>query len=63
MGVRPASPRSAVAPFYVMQLFAAAELRRTAGLPVYNLAVGQPGTPAPAPVRAAARQAINDDRI
>jgi aspartate/methionine/tyrosine aminotransferase len=41
-----------------MQIFAAAELRRAAGLPVYNLAVGQPGTAAPAPVRAAARQAI-----
>ena len=39
--------RAAVAPFYVMQLFEAAELRRATGLPVYNLAVGQPSTPAP----------------
>lgn len=58
-----ASTRSAVAPFYVMQLFEAAELRRTAGLPVFNLAVGQPSTPAPEPVRAAAVRAVAGDKL
>jgi aspartate/methionine/tyrosine aminotransferase len=58
-----ASARSAVAPFYVMQVFEAAELRRAAGLPVFNLAVGQPGTPAPAAVRAAARTAIAEQKL
>ena len=55
--------RSAVAPFYVMQLFEAAELRRAAGLPVYNLAVGQPSTPAPVSVRLAAARAVEQDKL
>ena len=57
------SVRSAVSPFYVMQVFQAAESRRRLGLPVYNLAIGQPGTPAPIPVREAARQALAEHRI
>jgi aspartate/methionine/tyrosine aminotransferase len=52
-----------VAPFYVMQLFQEAESRRALGLPVYNLAIGQPGTPAPAVVREAARQALSEHRL
>jgi aspartate/methionine/tyrosine aminotransferase len=63
MGLRGSSTRSAVAPFYVMQVFQAAEARRALGLPVYNLAIGQPGTPAPVAVREAARQALADHRI
>ena len=61
----PAGPsaRSAVAPFYVMQVFQAAEARRQLGLPVYNLAIGQPGTPAPALVREAAAKALAGHRI
>jgi len=58
-----ASARSAVSPFYVMRVFAAAEQRRAAGLPVYNLAAGQPATSAPAPVRAAAQRALAEDKI
>ncbi|MEO6501743.1 MAG: aminotransferase class I/II-fold pyridoxal phosphate-dependent enzyme [Jatrophihabitantaceae bacterium] len=57
------SARSAVSPFYVMQVFQAAETRRRLGLPVYNLAIGQPGTPAPAVVREAARQAVAEHRL
>lgn len=61
--LRPPALRSEIAPFYVMQIFAAAEQLRAAGRPVYNLAVGQPSTPAPATVRAAARQALAEDKI
>jgi aspartate/methionine/tyrosine aminotransferase len=57
------SARSAVAPFYVMQIFQAAESRRELGLPVYNLAIGQPGTPAPAAALEAARQALTGHRL
>ncbi len=57
------SQRSAVAPFYVMQVFQAAEARRELGLPVYNLAIGQPGPPAPAVAREAARQALSGHRL
>ncbi|MDQ1722504.1 MAG: hypothetical protein QOI26_2238 [Pseudonocardiales bacterium] len=66
VGVRsPTGPseRSAVSPFYVMQVFQAAEARRELGLPVYNLAIGQPGTPAPAVVREAARRALAEHRL
>ncbi|CAN5546498.1 pyridoxal phosphate-dependent aminotransferase [soil metagenome] len=59
----PASRRSAVAPFYVMEIFAAAEARRASGRPVYNLAAGQPSTPAPAAVLEAASRALTADKI
>jgi aspartate/methionine/tyrosine aminotransferase len=58
-----ASRRSGVSPFYVMEIFGAAEARRAAGLPVYNLAAGQPSTPAPVAVRAAAAAALKADKI
>ncbi|MCW2524201.1 MAG: Aspartate transaminase [Frankiales bacterium] len=57
------SARSDVPPFYVMEIFGAAEDRRAAGLPVYNLAAGQPATGAPAGVRAAAVAALSADKI
>jgi len=57
------SLRSEVAPFYVMEIFGAAERRRAAGLPVYNLAAGQPSTQAPATVRAAATAALSTHKI
>lgn len=57
------SLRSAVSPFYVMQVFQEAETRQQLGLPVYNLAIGQPGTPAPAVVRQAAQQALAEHRL
>jgi len=50
--------RADVAPFHVMRVLAAASRRAETGAPVFNLATGQPSTPAPAPVLAAARQAL-----
>jgi aspartate/methionine/tyrosine aminotransferase len=55
--------RGGVPPFHVMRVLAAANARRQAGLFVVDLSAGQPSTPAPAAVRAAARQAIDTDRI
>jgi aspartate/methionine/tyrosine aminotransferase len=46
-----------------MEIFGAAERRRAAGLAVYNLAAGQPSTPAPSVVLAAARVAMDADKI
>jgi aspartate/methionine/tyrosine aminotransferase len=53
------SRRSAVAPFYVMRVLAAAARRAERGEPLFNLAAGQPSTPAPAPVLAAAHAALD----
>jgi aspartate/methionine/tyrosine aminotransferase len=58
-----ASARSQIAPFYVMEIYGAAEARRAHGLPVYNLAAGQPSTGAPRAVREAAAAALVSDRI
>ena len=46
-----------------MRVIDAVVARRAEGLPTYDLSAGQPSTPAPAPVRAAARSAIDADRI
>ena len=54
--------RAAVAPFYVMQVMAAAAERAETGAPVFDLTAGQPSTRAPAPVLAAARRAL-DERL
>ena len=56
---RPSS-RSDVAPFHVMRVLAAAAARAEAGLTVYDLTAGQPSTPAPRPVLAAAHRALDD---
>jgi aspartate/methionine/tyrosine aminotransferase len=55
--------RGQVPPFYAMQVYVAAMARRDAGLPVYLLNVGQPGTPAPSTVLAAAHKVLDTDRI
>lgn len=57
------SRRSAIDPFHVMEVMAAAEAVETAGGRVLHLEVGQPSTPAPGPVRAAAARALDDDRL
>ncbi|HEX3789221.1 MAG TPA: pyridoxal phosphate-dependent aminotransferase [Pseudonocardiaceae bacterium] len=55
------STRSDVPPFYVMDVLAAAgERRRTHG-DLVSLAAGQPSSPAPTPVLAAAHAALRDD--
>lgn len=51
--------RAAIAPFYVMKVWAAAAERAARGEAVYNLAAGQPSTPAPRPVLAAAHAALD----
>ncbi|HEU5267833.1 MAG TPA: aminotransferase class I/II-fold pyridoxal phosphate-dependent enzyme [Jatrophihabitans sp.] len=57
------SLRGGVPPFHVMRVIDAVVARRHVGLPVYDMSAGQPSTPAPAPVRAAARTAIDVDKI
>ncbi len=57
------SARGQVPPFYAMQVYVAAMARQQAGLPVYLLNVGQPGTPAPSAVLAAAHKVLDTDRI
>jgi aspartate/methionine/tyrosine aminotransferase len=58
-----AAVRAAVPPFHVMRVLDAVSSRRVAGLPVIDLSAGQPSTPAPQSVRAAARVALDTDRI
>lgn len=55
--------RAEIPPFYVMEVMkAAAERERTTGA-VLHLEVGQPSTPAPAAVLAAAHAALDADRL
>ena len=57
------SQRGRVPPFRVMRVLDAVGRRRAAGLPVLDLSAGQPSTPAPAPVLAAAHRALDGGRI
>lgn len=55
--------RAGIPPFYVMDVWlAAAERQRTHG-DLVNLSAGQPGAGAPAPVRAAAAAALQNDNL
>lgn len=58
-----AAQRAAVAPFHVMDLLAAAEERGRTHGDVLNLVAGQPSTPAPEAVRAAARRALDESLL
>jgi aspartate/methionine/tyrosine aminotransferase len=58
-----ASRRGLVPPFIAMDVLRAANAREAAGERVIHLEVGQPGTPAPALVREAARRALADSKI
>lgn len=62
MSIRP-SRRGLVPPFIAMDVLREAQAREAAGHSVIHLEVGQPGTPAPAAVRDAARAALEGDRI
>jgi aspartate/methionine/tyrosine aminotransferase len=53
--------RAAVPPFHVMDVWAAAAERQRTHGDLVNLSAGQPSTPAPAAVRAAATAAIDGD--
>jgi len=55
--------RGRVPPFIVMDVLRAANERAAAGETVLHLEVGQPGTPAPAGVRAAAARALAEERL
>ena len=58
---RPEALRAAIPPFHVMDVWSAAgERQRTHG-DLINLSAGQPSTPAPRPVRAAATAALESD--
>lgn len=57
------SHRGSVSPFIVMEVMRAANARAAAGGDVLHLEIGQPSTPAPAPVIAAAQRALAADRI
>ncbi|MCU1688798.1 MAG: hypothetical protein JWN61_3043 [Pseudonocardiales bacterium] len=54
------SRRSAVPPFRALRVLAEAAQRRARGERIFDLSVGQPGTPAPAPVLAAAERALRE---
>jgi aspartate/methionine/tyrosine aminotransferase len=55
--------RADVPPFHVMDLLAAADARRRSHGDVLDLVAGQPSTPAPEPVRAAARRALDESLL
>jgi aspartate/methionine/tyrosine aminotransferase len=53
--------RASVEPFHVMDVWVAATERQRTHRDLVNLSAGQPSTPAPAPVRAAAVEALSSD--
>lgn len=57
------SRRSAVEPFHAMDVLAEVTRRRAEGRSVISMAVGQPSDPAPSPVLAAARKALDTGRV
>jgi aspartate/methionine/tyrosine aminotransferase len=57
------SRRGEIQPFVVMEMAKAARVLEQAGRPVFHLEIGEPSTPAPALVRAAAARALDDDLV
>ena len=55
--------RGAISPFIVMEVMRAAAEREAAGGDVLHLEVGQPSSGAPAAVIAAAKRALDGDRL
>ncbi len=58
-----ASRRGGIPPFIVMDVLRAANALEATGRSVLHLEVGQPSTPAPSGVVAAARRALSEDRL
>ncbi|MDX7950174.1 aminotransferase class I/II-fold pyridoxal phosphate-dependent enzyme [Lichenihabitans sp. Uapishka_5] len=58
-----ASRRSAVSPFLAMDVLSAATLKERAGERVIHMEVGEPGSPTPLPVRAAAQRVLEAGRV
>src|SRR3954467_898771 len=56
-----AASRADVPPFHVMDLLAAAADRARTHGDLLNLVAGQPSTPAPVPVREAAKRALDEE--
>ena len=59
----PSRRAAAVAPFLAMDVMTAAAARERAGAGVVHMEVGQPSAPAPRPVIAAARRALETGRV
>ena len=57
------SPRPEISPFIAMEVLKAANLREQGGDPVFHMEVGQPATPAPSKVIAAAKDALDNKQI
>ena len=60
---RPLATRSAIDPFIVMDVMAAANARKAKGHDVIHMEVGQPGTPAPRAARERASEALRIERL
>jgi Aspartate/tyrosine/aromatic aminotransferase len=60
---RPASDRSAIASFIVMDVMQAAAEQEAAGRRVIHMEVGQPGTPAPLAARQAVERAMREETL
>jgi len=58
-----AAKRGAISPFIVMDVMRAANARQAAGEDVLHMEVGQPSTPAPSKVLAAARAALDQELL
>ena len=58
-----ASRRSAVAPFFTMEILKAATVRAAGGARVFHMEAGEPGSGAPEPVRDAAAAALAEGAI
>ena len=59
----PASARSAIPSFIVMDVMCAALAAENAGRNIIHMEVGQPGTPAPKAARAAAMRALESETL
>ncbi len=59
----PVALRAGIPPFYVMDVWLAAAERQRSHGDLVNLSAGQPAAQAPAPIRAAAAEALANDNL